>query len=98
MNQHDSIEHCYEAFDFKNRLWVIYELIDGGCLTPMLEELKGAYSEEFCKYSLYKTLRGLVELHRQNIIHRKIMSDSILVTASGEIKLTDFEYAVKLTK
>ena len=64
MNQHDSIVHCYEAFDFKNRLWIFTELIDGDCLTPMLEELKGDYSEEFCKYSLYKTLRGLVELHR----------------------------------
>ena len=70
MNQHDSIVHCYEALDYQNRLWILNEWIDGDCLTPMLTELKGAYSEEFCKYSLYKTIRGLIELHRQNIIHR----------------------------
>ena len=53
MSQCDSIVQCYEAFDFQNRLWIFMELMDGGAFTPMLEELQGQYSEEFCKYSLY---------------------------------------------
>ena len=73
------------------------ELMDEA-LTPVLEDLKGEYSEEFCKYSLYMTLRGLIDLHRQNIIHRDIKSDNILVKANGEIKLADFGYAVVLTQ
>ena len=40
------------------------ELMDGGAFTPMLEELQGHYSEEFCKYSLYMTLKGLIDLHK----------------------------------
>jgi serine/threonine protein kinase len=64
MGQCDSIVQCYEAFDFQNRLWIFMELMDGGAFTPMLEELQGQYSEEFCKYSLYMTCKGLIDLHR----------------------------------
>ena len=53
MSQCDSIVKCHEAFDFQNRLWIFMELMDGGAFTPMLEELSGNYTEEFCKYSLY---------------------------------------------
>ena len=39
------------------------ELMDGGAFTPMLEDLQGQYSEGFCKFSLYQTLKGLIDLH-----------------------------------
>ena len=71
--------------------------MDGGALTAMLEDFQGQYSEEFCKYSLYQTLIGLIDLHRQNIIHRDIKSDNILVKTNGQIKLADFSTAVFLT-
>ena len=58
-----SIVQCYEAFDFQNRLWIFLELMDGGAFTSMLEELAGNYSEGFCKYTLYKTVQGLIDLH-----------------------------------
>ena len=74
------------------------ELMDGGAFTPILEEKQGNYSEEFCKYSLYKTTLGLLDLHKQNIIHRDIKSDNILVKPNGDIKLADFGYAVMLTQ
>ena len=64
MSQCESIVKCFEAFDYQNRLWIFMELMDGGAFTPMLEDLQGDYSEGFCKYSLYQTLRGLIDLHQ----------------------------------
>jgi len=44
----DGILKCYECFDFKNRLWIFLEMMDGGALTDMLEYMKGYHTEEFC--------------------------------------------------
>ena len=90
MSSGESVVQFYEAFDYKNRLWIFMELMDGGSLTNMLVELKGQCSEEFCKYSFFQILKGLTHLHRLNIIHRCIKPDEILVKASGEIKISDF--------
>lgn len=89
---------CFECFDFKNRLWIFLEMMDGGALTPMLEELGGNYSEAFCKYICHQVLMGLKYLHDRNILHRDIKSDNILVSKAGDIKLADFGYAVQLTQ
>ena len=60
----DSVTTCHEAFDFKDRYWLIMDLVEGGPLTEMLSKLQGSYSEEFCKFSLYSTLKLLCEFHR----------------------------------
>ncbi len=96
--ENDMILRCFECFDFKGRLWIFLEMMDGGALTPMLEELGGKHSELFCKYVCYCVLQGLKYLHDRHILHRDIKSDNILVSTEGAIKLADFGYAVQLTK
>lgn len=95
--QNDAIIRCFECFDFKGRLWIFLEMMDGGALTPMLEEMGGKHSEEFCKFVCLKVLQGLKYLHDRYILHRDIKSDNILVSSAGEIKLADFGYATQLT-
>ena len=43
---------CSQAFYYKDRFWIILELMDSS-FTPMLTEMEGNYSEEFCKYTLH---------------------------------------------
>ena len=68
--------------------------MDGGALTPLLEQFAGNYSENFIKYVCHQTLIGLKFLHDRHILHRDIKSDNILCSEKGEIKLADFGYAV----
>ena len=91
--ENDGIIRCFECFDFKSSLWIFLEMMDGGALTPMLEELPGKHSEQFCKYVSYRVLQGLKYLHDRHILHRDIKSDNILVSSDGQIKLADFGYA-----
>jgi serine/threonine-protein kinase CLA4 len=95
--ENDGIIQCYECFEFKDRLWIFLEMMDNS-LTPLLEDMKGSLSEEFCKYVGLRVLRGLKFLHDRHILHRDIKSDNILISAKGAVKLADFGYATQLTQ
>ena len=97
-NDNDNVIRCFDAFDYRQRLWIFLEFMDGGCLTPIVEERKGNISEGVCSYILYQTLKGLQSLHKRNIVHRDIKSDNILVNEAGDLKLADFGYAAQLTQ
>lgn len=59
----DYVLNYKEAYWFRDKIWIIIEIMDGGALTPMLEEMKGNYSEDFCRYVLFKTVKALKYLH-----------------------------------
>jgi len=69
----------YEAYEFRGKLWIFLEYMDGGCLTPIIEEMKGSIPENVCCYLLFETLKGLYNLHLKNVMHRDIKSDNILI-------------------
>jgi serine/threonine protein kinase len=97
MNKGETIINCIEAFIFKERYWIILEIMEGA-LTDILIALNTNYSENFCKYVLLKTLEGLKFLHDRHVIHRDIKSDNILINTDGEVRLADCGYAVQLTE
>jgi serine/threonine protein kinase len=55
MNKGDTILNCIEAFIFRDRYWIILEIMTGA-LTDSLIALNTNYSENFCKYVLLKSL------------------------------------------
>lgn len=93
----DGILQCLECFEFKEKLWIFIEMMDGGALTEMLEKMPGKLSEQCCKYVCLKVLKGLKYLHDRHILHRDIKSDNVLISTTGSIKLADFGYATQLT-
>ena len=75
------------------------EYLDGGCLTPIVENPNLDIPENIIAFILRETLEGIYQLHKRGIIHRDIKSDNVLIERDGsDIKLTDFGYSCQLTQ
>ena len=42
---------------------------------------------------MFKVMQGIAFLHSQGIMHRDIKSDNILISTTGEIRITGFQYS-----
>ena len=59
----DHIVTCDEVFDFKGKIWVFMENMDGGDLSKIVMKSNEIYTEEFCKYTLMCVAKGLQSMH-----------------------------------
>ncbi|CAO3617913.1 unnamed protein product [Cunninghamella blakesleeana] len=95
-SQHRSIVNFLDAYLVKNsELWVVMEYMEGGALTDIIDN--NTMTEEQIATVCYETTAGLHHLHRQNIIHRDIKSDNILLNFQGHVKISDFGFCARLS-
>jgi len=97
--QENIVEYIDSFIVDNNKLWVVMELMDGGCLTDVLEQFdRVRLDESQIAHVCLMTLRALRYIHRSHRIHRDIKSDNILLNSRGEVKIADFGYAAQLTE
>ena len=96
--EHPNILKLSDAILFDSRMYMFMEYMDGGSLTPLVTSKK-PFPEKAIAFILKKVAEGLNYLHINNIIHRDIKSDNILMKRVGsDLKICDFGYACQLTK
>ncbi|KAI9303351.1 kinase-like domain-containing protein [Cunninghamella echinulata] len=96
-SQHPNIVNYLDSFLVQNAdLWVIMEYMEGGALTDVIDN--NTMTEQQIATVCLETTAGLHHLHEQNIIHRDIKSDNILLNAHGQVKISDFGFCAKLTE
>ena len=88
--QCDELIKVEDMYHFQNNLYMMLEYMDQGSIANILAVHHMNYSEEFCKYSLYKVAKGLFKMHQNNVLHRDIRSDNIHCSSDGEVKIADF--------
>ncbi|KAI0155823.1 kinase-like domain-containing protein [Pestalotiopsis sp. NC0098] len=98
-SKHRNIVNFLDAFLRNNNaeLWVVMEYMEGGALTDVIDN-NPVITEEQISTICLETCRGLQHLHSQQIIHRDIKSDNVLLDARGSVKITDFGFCAKLTE
>merc|ERR1712029_662947 len=67
----------------------------GGSLTDVVTHSR--LEEEQIATVCKQCLRAMAYLHSQGVIHRDIKSDSILLSANGQVKLSDFGFCAQVS-
>ena len=94
----DEIIKCEDFYHFNNQMYIMLEYMDQGSMTDILSAQSETYSEDFCKYSLFKVATGLLKMHKNNVLHRDLKSDNIQCSTDGQIKIADFASFSVLTE
>lgn len=98
VSQHRNVVRFVDAFLLREekQFWVVMEFIDGAPLSEV--KTLEAFSEEHACWVVRNVLDALVYIHHTNRIHRDVKSANVLLSVTGEVKLTDFGLAAQLTE
>ncbi len=90
---HSNIIEIYDIGEYDSRQYIVMEYVDGKTLKDLIVERGGLYKEEVI-YIMKQLLSAVSEAHRNQIIHRDIKPQNILVKSDGSVIITDFGIAL----
>ncbi|EFP77146.2 STE protein kinase [Puccinia graminis f. sp. tritici CRL 75-36-700-3] len=95
--RHPNIVEYFGIEVHRDKVYIFQEFCEGGTLAALLEN--GKVEEELiCQMYAHQLLEGLNYLHSNNVVHRDIKPDNILLDKEGKLKYVDFGAAKILAK
>ncbi|XP_067652352.1 cyclin-dependent kinase 12-like [Haliotis asinina] len=95
---HENIIKAYELFQEDGRMIMIMELVIGYDMDHFIQSHSLKWRKKYLKSIAKQIFSTLRYLHSQNIAHRDIKPDNILIGPKYMIKLIDFGGALNLTE
>ncbi len=103
MLSHSNLVQVFDVGQIEGRLYMAMEWVDGLDLSRLLKQLRSEgtrLSPHVVAHVIEQMLRGLAYAHglveggsRETIVHRDISPHNVLISVSGEVKISDFGIA-----
>ena len=91
--QHPRIAAVYDAGRDGDQAYIVYQYVDGSNLVHHYLSRTEPFPPPEAAAILLQILEGLEVAHQAGVVHRDLKPANILVTAGGEIVITDFGLA-----
>ncbi len=89
---HENIVRIIDSGISDGNYFIVMEYIDGFALSEIIEK-HGPIDDELALLIAREICIGLDHAHQHGIIHRDIKPANIMITATGQVKITDFGLA-----
>ena len=86
---HPNITKILEMFDDEKYFMIIMEYINGGNLFSFVKKRR-KLSEKTAKFLFRQIILGIKYIHEQNIVHRDIKLENLLIDLNNNVKICDF--------
>ena len=86
---HKNVTKILEMFEDKKYILIIMEYINGGNLFSFVKKRR-KLSEKTAKYLFRQIIEGIKHIHENNIVHRDIKLENILIDVNNNVKICDF--------
>lgn len=93
---HPNIVQVYDWGEFNGSYFICMEYVEGESLKEIIEKRGPLPPETIADYAI-QISSALLTAHKNNLIHRDIKPQNILVTPEEKVKVTDFGIAKSLT-
>mmetsp|Transcript_36485 Transcript_36485/g.58763 ORF Transcript_36485/g.58763 Transcript_36485/m.58763 type:complete len:382 (-) Transcript_36485:4607-5752(-) len=96
LTPHPFVSNLDSSFRDHQKLYLVFTHYEGGTLKTLLENNGGILSEDDARFYASEIALGLRFLQENNIAHRDIKPDNILLTSDGHTAISDFGLATRL--
>lgn len=90
--QHPNIVRVYDILEIKQKVFVVMELATQGDLLLKITR-DGRFSESKAFHYFEQICDAVAYLHKQNVVHRDLKCENILLSPKRQVKLADFSFA-----
>lgn len=95
---HPFIVDLLGTFQDESCLYMMMEFVNGGELHEYIQLQAGTTAIQDCRFFCSEIFLALAYLHAQDIAHRDLKPQNVLLDSAGHVKLTDFGFAKVIPK
>jgi serine/threonine protein kinase len=87
---HPNLVRLQGSHLWREHLFLVMDLMDGGSLGDVMEECKDIIDEMWIVKIIREVLKGVAYLHSMSIVHADLKPANVLLSSDGAVKLADF--------